>query len=533
MAGATTGLVSYRPETSHLEAIPHKVFGCMAAGLPAIASSFPLWGRVVEATDRGIAVNLTNRRDVAKAVQYLIDDRGRGGQDEREWKEGGLGAVRLGTRDQEAPGPVRRSPGSLWDRAMNVWLVNPFDAIPGESVREVRYAFLCRMLAKMGHTVTWWSSDFDHRTKRYRDHGRDSIDIDGRLRVILLPTPSYTKNVSLGRLRHHTVYAREFRRNAMHTGEHPDVILASCPPLLSANAASDVGRRLGAKTVVDGLDFWPEAFKVILPAALRASTNTLFFPLRLLADRAYRQADGIVASNPALLRRALSNPGSGDKPGLMIPLGVDLATFDRFAGETWNDEPYAKHDKAEFRIVYGGTIGKVYDIRTILEVAARLAPHHPQLHFYIAGIGPDYELLRGIAESRRLGNVTFTGLLGYGQFVRLLRESDVCLSAIHPETGDSFPTKLFDYLAAGRPILNSAKGEIERLIRKENLGRLYEARNPDSLARAILDLHSNRGESLRMGERGRRLAEERFDMNKIYPEYEAFLRLVCRRSDRI
>ena len=89
------------------------------------------------------------------------------------------------------------------------------------------------------------------------------------------------------------------------------------------------------------------------------------------------------------------------------------------------------------------------------------------MHFYIAGIGPDYQRLRDLSESRGLHNVTFTGLLGYGQFVNLLKESDICLSAYVPEAGDMFPNKLFDYLAAGLPIVNSAKGEIERLISAE------------------------------------------------------------------
>ena len=56
----------------------------------------------------------------------------------------------------------------------------------------------------------------------------------------------------------------------------------------------------------------------------------------------------------------------------------------------------------------------------------------------------------------------------------------------------------------------------------------YQARNPDSLADAILELYDNPRDRLSMGQRGRQLAEERFDMNTSYPAFEPFLRRVLR-----
>ena len=52
---------------------------------------------------------------------------------------------------------------------MNVWLVNPFDLLPGEQARIGRYAFFAKMFGEAGHTVTWWVSAFHHVTKSYRN----------------------------------------------------------------------------------------------------------------------------------------------------------------------------------------------------------------------------------------------------------------------------------------------------------------------------------------------------------------------------
>ena len=80
------------------------------------------------------------------------------------------------------------------------------------------------------------------------------------------------------------------------------------------------------------------------------------------------------------------------------------------------------------------------------------------------------------------------------------------------------------------PIINSVKGELEDLVKIENIGLLYEAGNAGSLAKAIVELYNNPQERLVMGQRAWRLAEERFDMNKEYPRFERFLIELGRRE---
>lgn len=72
LAQADAGIICAPPEPNSLEAEPNKLFEYMFAGLPVIASNFPLWKKIIEGNNCGICVNPLNPKEIAKAVEYLI-----------------------------------------------------------------------------------------------------------------------------------------------------------------------------------------------------------------------------------------------------------------------------------------------------------------------------------------------------------------------------------------------------------------------------------------------------------------------------
>ena len=60
------------------------------------------------------------------------------------------------------------APEPLISRPLVIWLVNPFDDIPGEGNPPLRYWSLARVLAARGHDVTWWTATWSHRRKASR-----------------------------------------------------------------------------------------------------------------------------------------------------------------------------------------------------------------------------------------------------------------------------------------------------------------------------------------------------------------------------
>jgi len=405
---------------------------------------------------------------------------------------------------------------------MNIWIVNPFDPIPGESFRPGRYAFMANMLSEKNHEVTWWTSNFFHVTKKYRCSSAHSVKINSNLTVKMLPTPSYRNNVSFARLYNHYIYGKRFEYEAIrvNSSDKPDVILASLPPIDSASAAIKIGKKFKSKVVIDIQDLWPEIYLFPFPDYTKPAIRLMLNRLFKKTDSVYENADALMAVSKTYLNRGLK-VCRNSKPGLVLPLSIDLTLFDN--QQKPREIPFIKKN-GEIWITYIGTLGKTYDLDTILKAA-----HHFSLYrgnkimFIIAGDGPDFNRLKNKSIKQGLKNIIFTGLLGFSELVYLLKQSDVGLNAFSENALQTFPNKVFDYFAARIPIINSIPGELKKLLEDNRAGIYYEWGNSESLVRAIEFILNNEHERREMSINARRLVEQNYDRNKIYPKLITFL----------
>ena len=430
------------------------------------------------------------------------------------------------------------APEPLAPRPLSVWLVNPFDDIPGEGLPPLRYWTLARVLAARGHDVIWWTATWSHRRKAIRSAPLGIREDEG-FAVRLVAVRPYEKNVSLARIGSHRDFGKTFERLAnesVSSGqlERPDIILASLPPLESPEAAARLAKKLDATFVLDLMDLWPETFDRLLPGpgflkrliapfilggmlkrrqALVAAADAVSAATKTYADSALRDA-------PESLPRHVCYVGAypqefSSPPRLMNH--VPAAGTDQSA----SPEPVA------IECVYAGTLESGQDLDVLAGAARLLSAAGVKATIHVAGTGAGEASLTRAADA--IGGscrLQVHGLLPRQAYVNLLSRCDVGLVCVKPESLVAVPNKACDFAAAGLAIVNSLPGELQRLIDEHAAGVAYTAGDAASLARAITGFAADRSRLNACRQGARRLAAAEFDRERTYPKFADWLETV-------
>ncbi len=447
------------------------------------------------------------------------------------------------------------APEPLTSRPLSVWLVNPFDDIPGEGIPPLRYWSLARVLVARGHDVTWWTATWSHRRKTIRTAPLGIREDEG-FAVRLVATRPYQKNVSLARINSHKDFGRTFERLAsegVSSGQlgRPDIILASLPPLEGPEAALRLARRLDATFILDVQDLWPETFERLVPGP--AFLRQLIAPLLLGNMAARRQAvvagaDALSATTDAYARAAFAD-APAETPRHVCYVGAYVDEFPgppRAVSEVaaagadagGSAEPAALirglfsaaaagASSGPLECVYAGSLEAGQDIEILPAAARQLSAKGVAATIHVAGSGKQEAALRRAAEAATGScRMVVHGLLGREEYVRLLARCEVGLSCVKPESMVAMPNKACDYAAAGLAIVNSLPGELAAMLERYDAGVGYTAGDAGSLAGAIAGLAADRGRLMAMRQAARRMAERELDREKTYAAFADWIETI-------
>lgn len=401
---------------------------------------------------------------------------------------------------------------------MRVWVNNPFDNLPGEGRRAQRYTLLCRALAKAGHEVILWSSDFAHALKKYRQ--LDPVyDAPEGFQVRLIPTPAYADNIGLRRMWSHKRYAANWKRMAVELVEEgtlqpPDLVLTSWPPIETAAVARAFRKRWCCRIVVDIMDAWPENFYRLIPGPplFRDLFGRLLFAgAHCAARRAYGKADAVTGVGLTYLDLAV-------RYGCKAPRHLCYHGIMRMGSGAYK---YNLDESEALRVIYVGNMGRSYDLQTVVRGVRELVEAGEHIRLDIAGSGPKERALR--LEAKGCESIRFYGYLSNEDMQQLLSDSDVAVIPMFPDSWVAVPYKLADYTAAGLPMICCLTGETQRMIERYRAGSMYAAGNGEDFKRVMrLYLHQ-RSRITRESIASARIARENFMMDLIYPEFVRFL----------
>ena len=368
-----------------------------------------------------------------------------------------------------------------------------------------RFLYLAKLLAG-DNAVELITSDFDHGTK----HRREAVG-EHPFRLTLLHESGYPKNVCLKRFASHRVWGRSVA-DYLKTRKTPDVIYCAVPSLSAPLAAAEYCRAKGVPFLIDVQDLWPEAFQMVLNVPV--VSDLAFLPFRVMADRIYRQADGVAAVSESYCQRAL-RVNRKCREGRVVFLGTRLADFDANAAA----HPVADKPVEELWLGYCGTLGSSYDLTVVFDALALLERRGvTPPRFIVMGDGPRRAEFQRQAAEKGV-DARFTGMLPYGQMCGLLSACDLVVNPISRGAAQSIINKHADYAASGKPVVSTQESpEYRALVEEYRMGVNCPSGDAGAVADALERLMGDAALRREMGANARRCAEERFDRERSYRE---------------
>lgn len=273
----------------------------------------------------------------------------------------------------------------------------------------------------------------------------------------------------VNRLRNNFGGAREAVKEADGLGDF-DAVVCTTPPLLLTSSAVRIARRKRAQLVLDVRDVWPDvAYEMgsFAPGSLYGR----FF--ERVARRAYAAADLVVSVSPGKVEKLKGRVSNGRV--ILVPNGIDEAFL-----ENEEDAALAEHLRLDNGSVcaYVGNIGLAQGLGTLLGIAKA----RPGVRFLLFGDGADRAWLEERANAEGVGNVEFCGKVDARGVYTVLKHAAVSyVPLVSSRLRDSIPTKMYEALACGCPVLLAAEGDAADLLDECGLGAHAAPEDPEAL----------------------------------------------------
>ena len=384
-----------------------------------------------------------------------------------------------------------------------------------------RHHELARHLARQGHQVTIIASPVSYltgkgKTKRIRKQTDDlGVTI---IRSATLPAihRSFIRRV---------FSFLSFMISSFFNGlfvRKVDLVWGTTPPIFQGPTAWLLARLKGVPFLLEVRDLWP-AFAVAVGVL---HNKTLIHLSEWLERFLYKHADLVMVNSPGFVDHVRTR---GAKQVALIPNGADPAMFDPEDRGTSFRQAWGLEDA--FMVLYAGAHGMSNDLGVLISAAEQLQDLK-QVKIVLLGDGKEKTHLMETAREKGLDNVVFIPPVPKTQMKDALAAADVCLAILKPIEmyKTTYPNKVFDYMAAGRPVLLAIDGVIRQVVEDARAGIAVHPGDPDALASSIRELLTNPEKCRKMGMSGRDAIETHYSRVKLANEFTVLLESMRRRN---
>jgi len=372
-----------------------------------------------------------------------------------------------------------------------------------------RHHELARHLVARGHRVTIIASPVSYLTGKGRATGGRWVErqMDGSQLTILR---AYTYPALHRSFLHRLVSFFSFMISSFIVSlgvRKVDLVWGTSPPIFQGLTAWLIAKLKRVPLLFEVRDLWP-AFAVAVgvlrqPLLIRLSEG--------LERYLYRNAKVVMVNSPGYIKHVKQR---GARRVELVPNGAETNMFTPSADGAEFRQQHNLTDK--YLVLYAGAHGLSNDLGVVLQAAARLSDQ-PEIVIILLGDGKEKSHLQAQASELGLTNVLFLPPLSKTEMPVALAAADACLAILKPIEmyKTTYPNKVFDYMAAGRPVVLAIDGVIRQVIEDAGGGIPVPPGDPQAMAEAIRSLAENPTAGMQMGRQARLYVETHFDRTNL------------------
>ncbi len=286
-----------------------------------------------------------------------------------------------------------------------------------------------------------------------------------------------------------------------------DVVITTSPPALISPFGWMIAKLKRAKLVYDVRDIWPDVAWEMGSFDRHSAYSRIFVFVR---NFMLKHADLITTVSKGKVQKLQNYKPKADV--LYITNGLD----EHFLENEEKLELVRKYQLHEiFSCVYIGNLGLAQGLMQLMHVAEKAKENGLHVQFLLYGSGAEEDKLKKYTEENKLNNVLFPGIIPNDDVYTILKYSSMCfVSLVNDKLTDSIPTKLYEALGAGCPVLLAAAGESVSLLEECGLGIAVAPNDEESLWKAFLSMYENMSGILRFRDQAKKIIIEKYSRQK-------------------
>jgi colanic acid biosynthesis glycosyl transferase WcaI len=284
-------------------------------------------------------------------------------------------------------------------------------------------------------------------------------------------------------------------------------------------------RLRGAKLILRIEDVYPDA---MIAAGMVGPDSLIVRLLNVLHRFLYTKVDRVIVLGRDMLQLV---EGKVHQKAGGISIITNWGDVDQVTpGERSSNPLLQRHGLTEkFIVQYSGNMGRTHDLENLVE-CARILAREESVHFLFIGTGAKEQWLRKTARELGLANITILPPQPRSALTVSLNACDLAVvSFVRGMAGVSVPSRMYNILAAGKPILAvaDADSELALVIQEERVGWLVRPASPERSAQAILEAFSSPTLLSEMSKRARALVLKSYTQMQIMGKFEDLLESVA------